>query len=377
MAGLYVHIPFCGSRCIYCGFYSTTLSSLRGDYVKALCRELALRHDYIREPIETVYLGGGTPSQLGGEELEKLFGAIHIYNKVYGISTDAEITMECNPDDVTPDFAATISRLPVNRVSMGVQTFDDNRLRFIRRRHTAAQVHNAIGLLRHAGIGNISIDLMFGFPGETTEQWDKDITCALSLGVQHISAYALTFEEGTPLHAMMEHGEVAETDEETSRSMYYMLADRMCEAGYEHYEISNFARPGFRSRHNGSYWKGIPYIGIGAAAHSFDTVSRQWNIADVRRYMDSINRGIVLMEREELDMPARYNDMVMTSLRTCEGIDLHIMEERFGKEYVRYMLANADRHVSAGLLSLSKSHLRLTRDGLFVSDSVMCDLMKV
>lgn len=377
MAGLYIHIPFCSSRCIYCGFYSTTLTSLRNDYVCALCAELKLRHSYLDEPLDTIYIGGGTPSQLSVAELNRLFDAIYIYNKVYGISKDAEVTIECNPDDVTPELASGLARLPVNRVSMGVQTFNDSRLRFIRRRHTAAQVSNAINLLRSAGIGNISIDLMFGFPDETVEQWDSDITRALSLGVQHISAYSLTFEEGTPLYAMMEHGEVAETDEETSRSMYYMLADRLCAAGYEHYEISNFARPGFRSRHNGSYWKGIPYMGIGAAAHSFNTVSRQWNVADVRKYIDSINRGIVPMEREELDMPTRYNDMVMTALRTCEGIDLHTSEKQFGKEYVRYMLANAGRHVSSGLLSLSESHLRLTRNGLFVSDSVMSDLMKV
>lgn len=377
MAGLYVHIPFCGSRCIYCGFYSTTCSSLRNDYIKALRKELKLRHNYIHEPIDTIYLGGGTPSQLTSDELTELFNAIYIYNKVYGISKDAEVTMECNPDDITPHMAETISLLPVNRVSMGVQTFDDDRLRFIHRRHTSAQVQDAVNMLRRAGIGNISIDLMFGFPGETHEEWNEDISRALLLDVQHISAYSLTYEEGTLLYKMLQSGKIKETDEETSRRMYYTLADRLSEDGYEHYEISNFARPGFRSRHNGNYWRGIPYIGIGASAHSFDTKSRQWNISDLRRYIKSVSQGIIPMEYEILDKDTRYNDTVMTALRTCEGVDINDIENTFGKAYSVYLQDNARKYIHNGLLDKSESHIRLTRNGLFVSDGIMSDLMKV
>lgn len=375
MAGLYVHIPFCSSRCIYCGFYSTTRLSLRREYVKALCKELDLRRDYIHEPIDTIYIGGGTPSQLREEELHILFDTI--YNKVYDISANAEVTMECNPDDITPAMAGTISQLPINRISMGVQTFDNSRLKFIRRRHTSEQISSAIDMLHHAGISNISIDLMFGFPDETISEWSEDISRAISLSVQHISAYSLTYEEGTLLRNMLEKGIVYETDDELSRTMYYNLSERLISAGYEHYEISNFALLGFRSRHNGNYWKGIPYIGIGAAAHSFDTVSRQWNIADIRKYIESINKGVILMEREELDTDTRYNDTVMTALRTCEGIDLCRIEETFGKQYVSYLLTNAERHISSGNLCLSQSNLSLTRNGLFISDGIMSDLMKV
>ncbi len=375
MAGLYVHIPFCSSRCIYCGFYSTTRLSLRREYVKALCKELDLRRDYIHEPIDTIYIGGGTPSQLREEELHILFDTI--YNKVYDISANAEVTMECNPDDITPAMAGTISQLPINRISMGVQTFDNSRLKFIRRRHTSEQISSAIDMLHHAGISNISIDLMFGFPDETISEWSEDISRALALSVQHISAYSLTYEEGTLLRNMLEKGIVYETDDELSRTMYYNLSERLISAGYEHYEISNFALPGFRSRHNGNYWKGIPYIGIGAAAHSFDTVSRQWNIADIRKYIESINKGVIPMEREELDTDTRYNDTVMTALRTCEGIDLCRIEETFGKQYVSYLLTNAERHISSGNLCLSQSNLSLTRNGLFISDGIMSDLMKV
>lgn len=375
MAGLYVHIPFCSSRCIYCGFYSTTRLSLRREYVKALCKELDLRRDYIHEPIDTIYIGGGTPSQLREEELHILFDTI--YNKVYDISANAEVTMECNPDDITPAMAGTISQLPINRISMGVQTFDNSRLKFIRRRHTSEQISSAIDMLHHAGISNISIDLMFGFPDETISEWSDDISRALALNVQHISAYSLTYEEETPLRNMLEKGIVHETDDELNRTMYYNLSKRLISAGYEHYEISNFALPGFRSRHNGNYWKGIPYIGIGAAAHSFDTVSRQWNIADIRKYIESINKGVIPMEREELDTDTRYNDTVMTALRTCEGIDLCRIEETFGKQYVSYLLTNAERHISSGNLCLSQSNLSLTRNGLFISDGIMSDLMKV
>lgn len=375
MAGLYVHIPFCSSRCIYCGFYSTTRLSLRREYVKALYKELDLRRDYIHEPIDTIYIGGGTPSQLREEELHILFDTI--YNKVYDISANAEVTMECNPDDITPAMASTISQLPINRISMGVQTFDNSRLKFIRRRHTSEQISSAIDMLHHAGISNISIDLMFGFPDETISEWSEDISRALALNVQHISAYSLTYEEETPLRNMLEKGIVHKTDDELSRTMYYNLSKLLISAGYEHYEISNFALPGFRSRHNGNYWKGIPYIGIGAAAHSFDTVSRQWNIADIRKYIESINKGVIPMEREELDTDTRYNDTVMTALRTCEGIDLCRIEETFGKQYFSYLLTNAERHISSGNLCLSQSNLSLTRNGLFISDGIMSDLMKV
>ena len=395
MAGIYIHIPFCRSRCIYCGFYSTTGLELRQRYVDAVCREVVLSGEWREESgerydIETIYFGGGTPSQLTIPQLTQLF--IYI-NKVYSLTshlspltskhysltshlsplTSQEITLEMNPDDVTAEYAEALVKLGVNRVSMGVQTFNDERLRFLCRRHTAKQVYQAVETLRQAGIGNISIDLMYGFPDETLDDWKADIDGALSLGVEHISTYCLMIEEGTPLYRLMEQGKVSEMDEELERQMYYDLIDRLEAAGYEHYEISNFARPGFRSRHNSSYWNQTPYIGLGAAAHSFDGKKcRRWNVADIHQYIEGIEKGQPCFEQEVMDEDTQYNDLVTVALRTKEGLDLHQLSER----HRTYALKNAQRFLNDGLLEVKgDKRLVLTRKGLFVSDMIMSELM--
>lgn len=374
MAGIYIHIPFCKSRCIYCGFYSTTLLDLRKKYINAVCREMELRKNYIREPFSTIYLGGGTPSLLDEAELTKLFLYI---NKVYDVDRNAEITMECNPDDITPKFTNMLSRLPINRVSMGAQTFADSRLRLLHRRHNSDEVKHAVKLLREAGIKNISIDLMFGFPDESLSQWKEDISAALALNVEHISAYSLMYEENTPLWKMLDTGKVKEIDEELSLTMFKELVCQLTDAGYEHYEISNFARPGYRSRHNSSYWHQVPYIGLGAAAHSFDLNSRQWNVADLKLYIEEINNGIIPMEREELDNDTTFNDIITTALRTSDGIDLNALETRLGKRYRNTLISAAGKHIEQGLLEIRHDRLRLTSEGIFISDMVMSDLMIV
>ncbi len=370
MAGLYIHIPFCKSRCVYCGFYSTTLLHDAWRYVGAVCKEIMLRKDYLDSPPETVYLGGGTPSLLSAAMLSKIFGCIDTCRA-------KEITIECNPDDITEEYAGTLSTLPINRVSLGVQTFCDSRLRFLRRRHTSAEVKKAVETLRAKGFGNISIDLMYGFPGETAEEWAEDIRQAVALEPEHISAYCLSFEEGTALHSMLLNGMIKEIDEETCLEMYETLTDRLSAAGFEHYEISNFARCGYRSRHNSGYWRSVPYLGIGAAAHSFNGDSRQWNVSDIIKYMDSIEQGRIPSETETLDTATKYDDTVMLSLRTCEGIDLNSITQKFGKEYADFCLSQAASYISNGLLQHSGNKLRLTRKGLFVSDMIMSDLMKV
>ncbi len=374
MAGIYIHIPFCKSRCIYCGFYSTTLLDLRKKYINAVCREMELRKNYIREPFSTIYLGGGTPSLLDEAELTKLFLYI---NNVYDVDRNAEITMECNPDDITPKFTNMLSHLPINRVSMGAQTFADSRLRLLHRRHNSDEVKHAVKLLREAGIKNISIDLMFGFPDESLSQWKEDISAALALNVEHISAYSLMYEEDTPLWKMLDTGKVKEIDEELSLTMFKELVCQLTDAGYEHYEISNFARPGYRSRHNSSYWHQVPYIGLGAAAHSFDLNSRQWNVADLKLYIEEINNGIIPMEREELDNDTTFNDIITTALRTSDGIDLNAMETRLGKRYRNTLISAAGKHLEQGLLEIRHDRLRLTSEGIFISDMVMSDLMIV
>ncbi|MCI7359863.1 MAG: radical SAM family heme chaperone HemW [Prevotella sp.] len=376
MTGLYIHIPFCASRCIYCGFYSTTLLTLQNDYVSALCREMEIRQKSAgnRLHVDTIYLGGGTPSQLSAYNLQRLFS--YIYN-MYDVDSEAEVTMECNPDDVTKSL---LSGLPVNRVSMGIQTFSDDRLRFLRRRHTASQAERAIEILRKTGIGNISIDLMFGFPDETLEEWNDDISRALALKPEHISAYSLMYEEGTALGKMLEKGEVKEIDEELSASMYSTLIDRLCDAGYEHYEISNFAltvndgkgqSKSLRSRHNSSYWQDKPYIGIGAAAHSYGNGIRSWNVSDIRKYMESIAEGVLPAESEVIDDVTHYNDIITTALRTKEGINIDELPD----SQRQYILSVAEKHIAGELLQLHGNMLSLTQKGLFISDSIMADLI--
>lgn len=363
MSGIYIHIPFCASRCIYCGFYSTTGLELRQKYVDAVCKEMTMRE--VAAPIETIYLGGGTPSQLTPGQLHQLFLYI---NKVYDPRA-TEVTIEMNPDDVTPEYAATLSQIGVNRVSMGAQTFNDERLRFLRRRHSSSQVYDAVRILREAGVRNISIDLMYGFPGETLDDFHRDIDAALALEVEHISAYCLMIEEGTALYRLG----IEAADEETERAMYELLIDCLTTAGYEHYEISNFARKGFRSRHNSSYWNDTPYIGLGAAAHSYDGHCRSWNVADIRAYIAAIERGELPSECEELDADTKYNDRIATALRTRDGIVLGELDER----HCQYCLTEAQRFIDDGLLEIVADHLRLTRRGLFVSNMVMSELMLV
>ena len=395
MAGIYIHIPFCRSRCIYCGFYSTTALQLRQEYVETVCRELEKRAfeegerafeeggrrkeegEYL---INTIYIGGGTPSQLTIGQLRQILDAVYIYNNV---AEDAEVTIEVNPDDVTEDFVRGLSTLPVNRVSMGAQTFDDERLRFLHRRHSASQVSEAVRLLRDAGIRNISVDLMYGFPEESLDDWQHDISSALALNVEHLSAYCLMVEEGTPLYNMYSRTQqessssshdTSLTSEELELAMYETLTDRLEAAGYEHYEISNFARKGYRSRHNSSYWDGTPYIGIGAAAHSYDGNTRSWNVSDIRKYIDAMTEGKRLFESETIDDDTRYNDLVTVALRTREGLDLRALQPK----YRDYAIKNARRFISDGLLQLSASdHLALTRKGLFVSDMIMSELIYI
>ncbi len=373
MAGLYFHIPFCASRCSYCGFFSTTNLEMQDRYVSALCREMDLRESYIKDAcdINTIYVGGGTPSQLSERNLKRLFGHIADKGMLRANGKDMEITLECNPDDVNERFCQALQALPVNRISMGVQTFSDKRLRFLHRRHTATEVYRAIRLLRGIGIENISIDLMFGFPDETIDEWRNDVEEAISLNVEHISAYSLMYEEGTKLYRQLENGEIKKVNEETERLMYETLIEELSNAGYEHYEISNFARHGYRSRHNSSYWQAIPYMGIGAAAHSYDVTSRQWNVADITKYIKAIEQGNVPFEYERLDANTRYNDLITTALRTKEGISLQDIEP----PYRDYLVSNAKKAIANGFLRIDNDRLHLTRDGLFISDDIMSDLI--
>ena len=375
MAGIYIHIPFCKRRCIYCDFFSTTRSEEKPTYVRALCQELAIRKDYLEgEEIETIYLGGGTPSQLTEEELSAIFTSL--YN-IYKVKKDAEITLEANPDDLTPEYVSMLRRLPINRISMGIQTFQEETLKLLHRRHSARQAIEAFHRCREAGFRNISIDLMYGLPGETLETWEQDLQQAIELHPEHISAYHLIYEEGTELWKLKEQHQVEEADEDLSVTLFSTLINELTNAGYQHYEISNFCLPGLHSRHNSSYWTGKKYLGCGPSAHSFNGISRQWNVASLSKYIEGIISGKPDFEIEDLDLYTRYNDFVITSIRTCWGMSLSRLRTEYGEELYRYCLRMAKPHLSEGVLEICEGVLKLTRRGIFISDGIMSDLLFV
>ena len=375
MAGIYIHIPFCKQRCNYCAFYSTTLYNIREKYVDALCKEIVMRKEYAAcAAIETIYFGGGTPSTLTMEQLQRICGTIYA---TYPVSDTAEVTIECNPDDLTPDFLSQLKELPFNRISMGVQSFNDAQLKRLGRRHNADKARQAVNNAREAGYDNISIDLIFALPGSTIAEWEHDLDSAIALRPDHLSAYNLTYEEGTPLHRALERGDFAELSEEENVGQFQMLITKLKEAGYRHYEISNFALPGRESRHNSSYWNDTPYIGCGAAAHSYNGTSRQWNIADIREYIKGIENNNPNFEIEELTEEERYNDTILTRLRTAKGLPLAWIKERFSEKLNNYMLRSAEKEIALGNLKEEDGHLSLTEKGIFISDAVIRELIYI
>lgn len=373
--GIYLHVPFCKSRCAYCDFFSSTLGrEARTAYVDRLCREIGYRsHSAEGRRVATIYWGGGTPSVLTSRERERVFEVI---SDRYAVEGNAEITLEANPDDVDGDFARSLAASPVNRVSMGVQTFDDNILRTIGRRHSSRQAIEAIDSLLQNGLENISIDLIYGLPGQTRQGWESDLSKALSLPITHLSAYTLMYEEGTLMTKWRDEGRIAETDDEEIISMYNLLTERCRREGFEHYEISNFAKSGFRSRHNSSYWHGIPYLGFGPGAHSYDgRRRRRSNDCDIRSYVSSV--GDVPHHVEVISDDELYDEMVMTSLRTAEGIDLTEVEDIYGKGCRDSLLQIAHRYLDSGTLVMERNRLFFSEAGFLLSDMVMADLMKI
>lgn len=375
MAGLYIHIPFCAKRCLYCDFFSNTDMKFKEPYVSAVIREMQLRQEYIgEEPLDTIYFGGGTPSQLQQADFERIFKAIDC---LFNISSCKEITLEANPDDMTPEYVASLRNLPFNRVSMGVQSFKEKDLHFLNRRHDREQALRAVGLCKENGIPNISIDLIYGLPGQTLEKWQENLDDAIHLEIPHISAYHLIYEEGTALYKLMEAGKVAPIEEELSVTLFSTLINRLAEAGYLHYEISNFARPGYFSQHNSSYWTGKKYIGIGPSAHSYDGESRQWNISSLPHYLEGIRTGIPNIEIEKLDINTKYNDFIITGLRTMWGIRTSDIREQFGEEKQAYLERQAATYLHQGLLIYENDTLTLSKEGIFISDGIMSDLLWV
>ena len=375
MAGLYIHIPFCTKRCLYCDFFSNTEMKYKEPYLSAVIRELELRKDYLEgEPVETIYFGGGTPSQLQAADFSRIFEAIH---RLFDVSPCAEITLEANPDDMTPGYVAGLQTLPFNRVSMGVQSFKEEDLRFLNRRHNREQALLAVDLCKKNGLENISVDLIYGLPGQTLEEWKQNLDTVIHLDIPHISAYHLIYEEGTALYKLKEAGKITPVDEDLSVALFTSLIDRLTANGYLHYEISNFARPGMLSRHNSSYWIGKKYLGIGPSAHSYNGQNRQWNISSLPGYLQAIDKGVPDIEIENLDINTRYNDFIITGLRTMWGIKFNEIQQQFGKDKLIYCQKQAAPYLKQGLLIEKDDTLTLSRNGIFISDSIMSDLLWV
>ncbi len=376
MAGIYIHIPFCKQRCTYCDFYKETGSNNNqiDAFVDALIQEIQLRKSYLNgDDISTVYFGGGTPSVLNFNQFKKIFNVI--YN-CFNVEDDAEITMEANPDDLTEVYLKTLSPLPFNRLSIGIQSFNNAHLKKINRRHDAQQAKDAVINARKHGFKNISIDLIYALPGQTIDDWKYQLEEAFKLNVEHISAYGLTYEEGTALWKQRNKGLVKVTEDEVTLQMFDYMRLQMSEKGFESYEISNYAKPGFRSRHNSAYWQFIPYLGLGPSAHSFDGKSRQWNIASVQKYLQGITVLKPSFEKEILSEQDFYNDFIMVSLRTSEGIDLIRLKNRFGDVLFDYCLQNADNQIKYGNLILNNNRLFLSDAGVHITNQVIVELMK-
>lgn len=375
MAGLYIHIPYCKTRCIYCDFYTQTNLTSIDHLVDAICKEIELRKNYIStKDLNSIYFGGGTPSLLSSKDFNKIFDCIE---KHFRFSNHTEITIEANPDDLSKEYLTTLTQLPINRLSIGIQSFDNIELKFLNRRHNAQQAIKAVQQAQDLGFNNMSIDLMYGLPNQSLETWENNITTAISLDVNHISSYHLIYEEGTKLFRLLKKNEVRETDEETSLMMFSKLINMLGEIGYEHYEISNFARNKKFSQHNTAYWLGKPYLGIGPSAHSYDGKCRAFNIPSINKYVTSISNSILPLETEHLTNDEKYNELILTSLRCMWGLNLNELIKNFDEEYYNYCLNLAKKYIEQETLLLENNHLKLTKKGIFISDSIMSDLMKI
>ena len=371
MAGLYLHIPFCARRCGYCDFFSTTEPQRLDEYLEGMGREMAARKGELRgEPLHTLYIGGGTPSLMSLAQLERLFEMLEEH---FDLTQLEEATLEANPGDLTREYLRGLSALPLNRLSIGVQSFVDDDLLRMGRRHTACEAREAVRRAQAVGFCRLSIDLIYGLPGQTLAEWESSLAAACALEVEHVSAYHLTYEEGTPFAQRLERGEYDEASEAQSLAFYHTLLERLAAHGIEQYEISNFARRGGHSRHNSSYWDGTPYLGVGCSAHSYDGQRRRRaNVASLGRYL----RDEWLGEAELLTDNDLYNEYLMTSLRTVRGVDLAAMRRRFGAHSCDALLALLASYATQGLAQITPTHAALTPEGLFVSDRVICAALR-
>lgn len=371
MAGIYFHIPFCRRICAYCDFYKNADLRQMEQTLAAMEREVVARREYLRgESVRTIYFGGGTPSLVSAEWIGR---AIERCRTTFDCTTLEEVTLEANPDDLMEEYLKALHEVGVNRLSIGIQSFDDEVLRTMNRRHDAAAAIRAVEAARAAGFDNITIDLIYGLPFGPKDALARSLAQAVALGVEHISAYHLTIEPNTRFGRMAERGELVPIPEEESELQYNQVHTTLTAAGYDHYEISNFAREGRRSRHNSSYWQSQPYLGIGPAAHSFDGESRLWAVSSVTEYLAGVDGG-ECFQMEHLTAEDRYNETIMTSLRCREGVDLETLAKNFGRDRAECFVAEAERFVASGVLRREGNHIAMCPERWLVSDLVIAEL---
>lgn len=372
MAGLYLHIPFCKQACNYCDFHFSTSRQRQGEMVEALIKELELRQEYVQgEKLGSIYFGGGTPSVLSEAELDQLFSAIH---RLFSLEENPEITLEANPDDLTPERIQVLANSPVNRLSIGIQSFREEDLKTMNRAHNATEAHECLSACRAAGFDDLSLDLMYGLPGLSTTDWLNNLQDALQYQPEHISAYCLTVEPGTVLAHQVTKGTVTPANEKEANTQMQQLMATLEEQGYEHYEISNFARAGRYARHNTAYWQGKTYLGVGPSAHSYNGGERQWNVANNPQYLKSLSENNIPAEVETLTKQDRLNETVLLSLRTMWGLDLSHIRHEFGKDAESYLRKEAEFYLNKGQLREAENRFFVTPQGKPLADRIASDL---
>jgi oxygen-independent coproporphyrinogen-3 oxidase len=373
LAGIYIHIPFCKQACHYCNFHFTVSLRHKNELIAALLKEMELQQDYLgQETVETIYFGGGTPSLVQPEDLKL---PIDKMRSLFTVAENAEVTLEANPDDINEEKLKAWKEIGINRLSIGVQSFFEEDLQWMNRAHSAEQAVDNLQLAKEH-FDNITIDLIYGTPLLTNKKWKQNVEAAIHFNIPHLSCYALTVEPKTPLQKMISQGKAEDVNPDKQSEQFLLLMQWLEDAGYEHYEISNFAKPGLRSRHNSSYWStgvgdpGKKYLGIGPSAHSFNIHSRQWNISNNHQYIESINKGTIPFEKEELSAIQKLNEFIMTSLRTREGLNAEKVEKEAGDKIIE----KAAKYIESGLMRREKNFLVLTKEGKLLADGIAADL---
>jgi putative oxygen-independent coproporphyrinogen III oxidase len=374
MAGIYIHIPFCKQACFYCDFHFSTSLKKKDELINALAKELELRKDEFKNiTVETIYFGGGTPSLLSNEELKFIIDSVYKY---YAVIKNPEITLEANPDDLSKDQIIQLSKSPINRLSIGIQSFFEADLKLMNRAHNAEEAKMCLEEATKY-FENISLDLIFGIPGASNEQWLKNIEIALSYNVPHISSYALTVEPKTALASFIEKGIIDNVDDDVAHNQFHLLKDKLDDAGFIHYELSNFGKEGFFSKNNSAYWQGKSYLGIGPSAHSFNGKQRGWNVRNNTKYIKALQQNELPIEIETLTLTDRYNEYIMTGLRTIWGVSLQKVEKDFGPVFKNYLIEEANIFINQHLLYIDDEHIRVTKKGQFLSDGIASELFKL